>query len=298
MSNLATQSSQVMGPSALAEENEKERYPILADSTGFQLWLVQVEAILVAKGVWKFVCPPEDRRYLADPRIRLLPAKKENDTDDDIDEKAEKEIELFDIGDAKAKTILFRAVAKNQKAIIQAYRTGREMLTVLKRFYASTNEQHQRKLTIKFNTMKLSMFKSMIEYLAAFKTVILELESVGIYKSEREIILQMQDGLTDEYNVFREIHQSMLNETLADYEYALLLAADARNRLTVDLTSDGPKESVLRVNTGNNSPKFKGKCHNCGKVGHKKAQCRKPKTESQNNSDTQANVKLIVEKVR
>jgi hypothetical protein len=52
---------------------------------------------------------------------------------------------------------------------------------------------------------------------------------------------------------------------------------------------EGLKEGALTANTGSNDPRnnrrekpnnstdFKGKCFNCGKTGHKKSECTKPK---------------------
>ena len=158
-------------------------------------------------------------------------------------------------------------------------------------------------LTDKLHTLKLKPGQDPAAFITELEALKVRLSDMDYEVTDKTLILRILNSLTKDY----EIEVKMLEHRMQQLKEANkeLTITDVRTELSLRyerLTAQKPVQAKQVEYAFYMGSKFKGKCHWCGKIGHKSTECRlrisgKPKVndhkESENNSNTKGNRKNL-----
>lgn len=244
------------------------------DGKNFTQWKVRILALLEEFGVSEVIYEE------APASSSSSRAKKDKDRDSD------REIDDWKKKNTKAKSILIQHVADSHLSYVADKRTAREIWETLVTNFQRKSIVSQVFLRKKLISMKLKENTDLTAHFVAFDEIINQLRIAGGKINEIDTIVHLFITLPPSYN---NVVTSLETLTLSEEKDLTLEFVKARLfDQEVKLKNTG---SVGRQNDNGQSQsafitKFPFACHNCGRTGHRRVDCRKPQVNrlQQNNS--------------
>jgi hypothetical protein len=254
--------------------------PKIAKLTGlnYRPWSVQVRRLLVAQGLWDVVS--QGLQGLKEPETGG-PAAPEGSKDTREEPKAPAPTVALDLkADAKASTIIMGLCNQDTLQHILLLETAQEQWDALKALYQPLGRQQL--------GAKIQAFTAYIppKDRASVTTVATELSTLqaeigDIDPQERPsenakiaVFLRAIRALDPRFDPL--ILQLEISDLATNYSVVVTKFTEFERRM-------GPKESIKEgaysAMDAKGKLKFKGKCYNCGKTGHRVRDCRAPKKD-------------------
>jgi len=232
----------------------------------FHLWRTDAEFILNLNGHWdiiqgKFLKPKIDERG----HIFLGPDFRTWGTMEDVDE--------WDALNRQALAILYNSLGPDQKQLVSRCKEASEMWRILEETYSRKSTSNLAHILKQYNSFKMRKGQTMESYIREYKGHLDRLRDIGVQHDEKVVVLNLLNGLRDEYAIDRKI-MSRNNDLSYDEAVGQLLSESLLERSV----SSGP---VLGNLTEADSKKGKGRgkgkgekvCYHCGQKGHVKPSC-------------------------
>lgn len=198
-----------------------------------------------------------------------------------------KQIE-WDKNDRKARLIILSALETNVVRQIMNLKTSHEAWTRLSALYELRDKTSVQLLLQRFFDYRMTEGMSIGQHVSKIEEMARQLEDLGEKQSEAAMVTKTLHSLPRSY-----IHVISAWDSLPDEKQTMenllprLLKAEALNASMVGLSStDNTPAALVHIKTGecnskpkiknpstSKKPKFSGKCFNCGKQGHRKADC-------------------------
>lgn len=149
----------------------------------------------------------------------------------------------------------------------------------------------QLRIRKKLLTMKYESTETMSAHFLNFDKLIRELKSTGAMIEEVDVVCHLLLTLSLEYDAVvtaletlstDQLKLSFVKNRLLDEEAKRSNVLDSDNKHVAFATKQS-KDSNAKFK-GKNKAKFTFQCHNCGKYGHKRADCRKPQKDNKGES--------------
>ena len=245
------------------EDDFSVEKPRIARLSGpnYRPWSIQVQRLLLSKGLWEVVKLGIDK-------------PKEGSMEEPSGDRTE-------FKDAKASTIIMGLCTQNTLQHILLLETAKEQWETLKGLYSPLGLQQLSAKIRAFTTYKPPESGASIAEISTQLST-LQYEIGTIDPNERpsntlkiSILFQAIRALDARYSPL--ILQLEISDTAKDYDTIVAHLTEFERRL-------GPKEpikeSVLSAKDLKKTPKntkFKGKCWNCDRIGHRSTECKSPK---------------------
>ncbi|XP_070047382.1 uncharacterized protein [Nicotiana tomentosiformis] len=173
-------------------------------------------------------------------------------------------------------------------------KTSRELWNALEKKYKSEDAGLKKFVAAKFLDFKMVDGKSVITQVQELQVIVHDLLAEGMVKNEAFQVAAFIEKLPPLWKNFKNYLKHKRKEmTLEDLIVRLRIEEDnkatekkSRGNSTImgaNIVEEASTSKKRKKSSGpKNYPskkKFKGNCHNCGKVGHKAAECRAPKKD-------------------
>ncbi|KAG3075520.1 hypothetical protein PC121_g7987 [Phytophthora cactorum] len=174
----------------------------------------------------------------------------------------------------KALAIIAKPVSVNYQAMIRDETSARGAWEVLEGFFNRQTMHNRVALNQKMNEFTLASGGNLYDHLTRFKELSTALAAAGEPLDEQRQLVILLGNLPREYHVTVKIIESIAGVTM-------LQAAEMLKREYAESRHEDTEVAFhsARQRNKNTKPqsKCRGKCFNCGKIGHKEAECRSPK---------------------
>jgi len=242
----------------------------------FNLWKTDAEFILSLNGHWdviqdKFKKPKVDSRG----HVFLGPDYTAWGTMEDVEE--------WEILNRQALAILYNALGPDQKQLVSRCKEAAKMWRLLEDTYSRKSHSNLAHILREYNTFRMKKNQTMASYIHEYKGHLDKLRDIDVQLDERVIVLNLLNGLRDEYAVDRKI-MSRVDSLSYDEAVGQLLSealieqkggSGAILGNLADGGNQGGRGKGKRTGGGNgNSP-----CPTCGQTGHKRPNCPKNKAD-------------------
>lgn len=241
----------------MAEENQFMNVKPFNGGNGFSNWEFRVRLILEQKNVLKTITedPPTDQD----------------------------ELSSFIKNDVKARNIIVQCLSDNLLETIKDKKSAKDIMDTLKRTYLKKGIANQVQLQKKLRNMKFNPSESLNSFLTEFEKTVHELKNSGGQIQNSEVITQLLSAMPESYqSVTTAIDVLFCQEedriTLDFVKNKLLMeeARQCKNKSEKEGNVQHAFAGFQRKPTVKSIFKnkdFPFKCYNCGKRGHKKADC-------------------------
>ncbi|KAG3063663.1 hypothetical protein PI124_g22517 [Phytophthora idaei] len=177
----------------------------------------------------------------------------------------------------KALAIIAKSVSVNYQAMIRDETSARGAWEVLEGFFNRRTMHNRVALNQKMNEFTLASGGNLSDHLTRFKELSTALAAAGDPLDEQRQLVILLGSLPREYHVTVNIIENIAGVTI-------LQAAEMLKREYAESRHEDTEVAFhsARQRNKNTKPqsKFRGKCFNCGKIGHKEAECRSPKKKN------------------
>lgn len=210
--------------------------------------------------------------------------------------------EEWDKLDKKARFYIGLSLEPAQVRQVMNLKTSTEMWTRLESLYELKNATSKHLLLQKFFEYKMDKDNSVAQHVAKIEEMARQLEDLGHKQEEVTLITKVLHSLPSSFRNLISAWDSLPEqEQTMENLLPRLMKEELLNKGMAGLHLDDAEGNALyskgksRQNNSNNDPKkhinknqnkFKGKCHGCGKYGHKRTECYangKTRNDSQNN---------------
>lgn len=191
-------------------------------------------------------------------------------TETDEEKNAKVYSELVQMLDDKSLSLIIRD-AKNK---------GKEALKILRDHYIGTSECRVISLYTELTSLKLGSEETITEYVIRAETAKTSLLNADETVSDRLLIAMILKGLPDSYKQFSTV-VSHKDKPMSLGEFKSALRSFEESERSRELPN-AVGENIMKCFNDNNS-NSKLKCFGCGKIGHKKYQCKIRKTTNYKN---------------
>lgn len=261
---------------------DEDRYKVpLFDGTNYSNWKFRMETLLEEHELIEFI----------EKSVNLMIEIKSTDT---AEQRMQKEAELKTLkkSDRKCKSLIVQRIADNHLEYIKDEETAYGIWIVLKDTFERKGIASQLRIRKKLLTMKYESTETMSAHFLNFGRLIRELKSTGAMIEEVDVVCHLLLTLPSEYDAVVTALETLLTEQLKlsfvknrllDEEAKRSNVLDNDNKRVAFATSKNSKGSNSKFK-GKNKAKFTFQCHNCGKYGHKRADCRKPQKDNKGES--------------
>lgn len=217
--------------------------------------------------------------------------------------------------DRKARLIIGSALEANVVRQIMNLKTAHEMWTRLSSLYELRDKTTVHLLLQKFFDYRMEEGMTVGQHIAKIEEMARKLEDLGHKQEEVAIVTKVLHSLLSNYRHVISAWDSMPDDkqTMANLLPRLLKEEALEMSLTQKLSLEDKTPAALlhKKSSDNNSKekpkktdskpkpkKFNGTCYNCGKHGHRKSECRKPKSNAATGeASTKINNDLLMVKV-
>lgn len=218
--------------------------------------------------------------------------------------------EEWDKLDKKARCLIGLSLESAQVRQVMNLRTSAEMWNRLESLYELKNATSKHLLLQKFFEYKMDNDSSVAQHVAKIEEMARQLEELGHKQEEVTLITKVLHSLPSSFRNLisawdsvpegeqtmknllpRLMKEELLNKGLTDLN---LDDADTGNALYNKAKNKGRQNNSKKHSNKDQiyQKKFKGKCHGCGKYGHKRAECnsdKKTRNDSQTNTAVLSN---------
>ena len=227
---------------------ESPKIPLL-NADNFHTWQVDMQAMLILKGLWSAVT--EDEAF----------KKKEADV--------QKEMQL------KAQALMIVSTSRSVKGLVNIEGSAKQTWKSLIAYFQVTTSARATDLHAKMMAMRQGTKEKMVEFILRVQDIRNQLGSCGEQVSNALAISVVLSGLQRRYANLAETLRCQ-NDLNWDVMISRLIAGESRSEVKEDTT-----EGKALPHVGGYQPKGKQavekrSCYNCGLKGHLKKDCRKP----------------------
>jgi len=179
---------------------------------------------------------------------------------DDAEKNAEVFAELVQFLDDKSLSLVIRD-AKND---------GRRALEILREYYIGSSKPRVLALYTELTSLKMTSTETVTDYVIRAETAATSLKAAGEVVSESLLIAMILKGLPDDYKAFTTVI-TQKREELKFSDFKLSLRSYEESEKSRAAHSGNDNDSVMKTKYNKNS---NIKCHLCGRMGHKKFECK------------------------
>ncbi|PNX90864.1 retrovirus-related Pol polyprotein from transposon TNT 1-94, partial [Trifolium pratense] len=224
---------------------------IKLDEKNFLLWSQQVNGVITAHNLHRFVVNPEIPLQFASVADRL-----DGKTSDEYQRWLFKDQSLF--------TWLLSTISDNVLPRVLSCKHAYEVWDTIHKYFNSVLKARARQLRSELkNTKKLT--RSVNEYLLRIKSIVNSLIAVGDVVSVQEQVDAVLEGLPEEYNSFvMLVYSRFETPTVEDVEALLLLQEVQFEKFRQELTNPSVSANVAHMNSKSNSPNQEGESQESG----------------------------------
>ena len=249
------------------------------DGVNFDDWLGSLRAQMLLCGVCGHVMATEPAKRIAEKGNDAGALDKTVGTDETMVTdaelaKVEKSLEI-------AKGIIAVTVGPVIFEKLVELKHPKEMIEKMRTLYAATSQKTAFNLKAEFQGLTYLTDQSIVSFLDKLEEMQRKLAGSTMKLTDQELTFKAMMSLGAEWQAFNSIWRQMNQgkfDDWAGYRVAVLAEDISRRSMLViagasgDSTSEANSKSVFNAS----KPKFKGKCSNCNKRGHKRADCWAP----------------------
>jgi hypothetical protein len=200
----------------------------------------------------------------------------------------------------KAYLLLLLAIQKCEEASSITYDVPQgnphEIWSRLEQHYESLTEASKSQLLTEFNSSRMRFGEGIALFIARIKKTVMALEAVNIRIAKEQVNFQLINGLEQpKYDIVKQMVSGMGAVSLWPFDQLCshLRAQEVQINSKVKSAPAASSKPAAANFVANKSfkPKFggsnggsKGACFNCGKTGHRAAECRQPKSGGHSSS--------------
>lgn len=244
----------------LRKMEDKESKYFQFDGTNFNTWKFRMNSVLDQKGLVDYVM--DDLEFIT------LHA-------------TDREYRKYIKEEKQCKALLIKHIADNQLECIKDKTTAKEIYETLESIFERKSVAGQLLLRKKLITMKYDGVGDMKSHLFEFDKTIRELKAIGAKLEEMDVICHLLLTLPKSYNTLVTAIETLNPETLnMDFVRSRLLDEHGKRNIENKHFNEHSIPTAMAA--------FKYRCHNCGKLGHRKWEC--PNKENSSESKKSANI--------
>lgn len=173
--------------------------------------------------------------------------------------------------------LLFSALDDKVMGQVQTCKTAADIWKRLLLIYENASETNVDRLLQEYYSYVKAAQEDMATHISRVESMADQLCLLGEPQSERSVISKLLNSLPKEYDAFRNAWDSVHpNYRTKDELITRLMKQDV---LTPQVSRGSSKDVAMFINRPNDKSskiKIKGKCYNCGIVGHLARDCRRP----------------------
>lgn len=238
---------------------EEEKYRMcLFDGLNFGSWKFRLEAILDQYDLKTFL---------------------ENDLDTLCVGKTPDIVTALTKKEKRCKAIIINHIADDQLEYIKDKTSPKEIFDTLKSVFERKTISSQLFIRKKLLILKYIESDEMNQYLLKFDKIIRQLKESGAHVEESDIICYLLLSLPKSYDAVVAALETM-DQTKLTVEFVKARLLDEHNKRQNHSTSGSRQQSTAFYTQKQG---FSFKCHNCGKPGHKRSNCRSKSTYNRDN---------------
>ena len=282
--------------------------PQLKGEQDYPSWKKAMQALLEWQGLWTVVrrAPPRGSSGSGRSVIQATHADESDDevaSAEDADSDSE---ESKENGDQKrgrlqqqrrAYVVLLLAIQKCEEASNITFDVPQgnphELWSRLEQHYESLTEASKSHLLTEFNSSRMRPGEGIALFIARIKKTVMALEAVGIRIAKEQVNYQLINGLEQpKYDIAKQMVSGMGAVSLWSFDrlcshlraQEVELGSKSKNRMTPASTGGKPTAAnfvgnkTFKQKPGGAGGGARGACFNCGKEGHRAADCKQPKT--------------------
>ncbi|KAE9320320.1 hypothetical protein PF008_g18063 [Phytophthora fragariae] len=214
----------------------------------------------------------------------------------------------WEASDMKALGILVQLLSPNYQAMVREAKSAREAWETLRTFFVQKNLHNRVQLRKQLHSFEMASGENLMDHLMRFEDLCVRLSAVGETITESEKLVILLRSLPPEYDGMIKIIEAHGSVTLLEAKEMLRREFETikkRDRQEGAFRADAQDSRRGRVRSGtgrsggeraqdargrrggsqqqNRQRKdkgFKGRCFECNKVGHKRAECPQERKES------------------
>jgi histone deacetylase 1/2 len=224
---------------------------IKLDENNFLLWSQQVNGVITAHNLHRFV---------VNPQIPLQFAS----TEDRVSGKNSDEYQQWLIKDQTLFTWLLSTLSDGVLPRVLSCRHAHEVWDKIHKYFNSVLKSRARQLRSELkNTKKLS--RSINEYLLRIKTIVNSLTAVGDFVSESEQVDSILEGLPEDFNSFvMMIYSRFDTPTVEDVEALLLLQEAQFEKFKQELANPSVSANIAHTEVQSSESTYEPESHEIG----------------------------------
>jgi histone deacetylase 1/2 len=254
------------------------------DENNFLLWSQQVNGVITAHNLHRFVVNPEIPLQYANVADRL-------------DGKNSDEYQQWLFKDQSLFTWLLSTISDNVLPRVLSCKHSHEVWEKIHKYFNSVLKSRARQLRYELkNTKKLA--RSVNEYLLRMKSIVNSLIAVGDIVSEQEQVDAILEGLPEDFNSFvMMIYSRFETPTVEDVEALLLLQEVQFEKFRQELTNPSVSANVAQVNHSSNDSNLDAEAQESG-TEHYNVNASRGRGRGKAKVEVVAVLKLLVTMVR
>ncbi|MCH95282.1 retrovirus-related Pol polyprotein from transposon TNT 1-95, partial [Trifolium medium] len=224
---------------------------IKLDENNFLLWSQQVNGVITAHNLHRFIVTPQIPLQFASPQDRACGRNSD-------------EYQQWLIKDQTLFTWLLSTLSDGVLPRVLSCRHAHEVWDKIHKYFNSVLKSRARQLRSELkNTKKLS--RSINEYLLRIKSIVNSLTAVGDFVSESEQVDSILEGLPEEFNSFvMMIYSRVDTPTVEDVEALLLLQEAQFEKFKQELTNPTVSANVAHTEAQASDSNFEHESHEIG----------------------------------
>ncbi|EFN74944.1 Retrovirus-related Pol polyprotein from transposon TNT 1-94, partial [Camponotus floridanus] len=261
----------------------------LLSKDNYDTWAIQMEAILTKNDAWGYVCGN-----------KVKPEVIEGDA---VSAEAAR---TWDIQDKKAKADIILSIKSSELKQIKGCCTSREVWLKLKSIYQSSGPARKATLLKQLTLHKMNDGGDVRDHLRRFFDTIDKLSEMDVDINADLLTIMLLYSLPLTFDNFRcaiesrdelpspetlrikiiEEYDARKNDTREHVPNAMLVKKQFGKRYNANKKSGNELKGTSKGGNAPTKVPFKYKCHRCGKVGHKAAECNAPRKEADSANTT------------